>query len=70
MAAQNVDAPGASANPCCPSHPRIILPHLIACPLCAQEGRRATYARTRVEMAVRLAEALERLPRLVVEAAD
>jgi hypothetical protein len=40
------------------------------CPLCAQDARRRTYQRQRQEMAAKLAEAAQRLPKPVLEAAD
>jgi hypothetical protein len=62
MAVLYLDARPAFDNPSCPTHPRVILPHMLTCPLCAQEGRRAAYARQRVEMAARVAEAVQRHP--------
>jgi hypothetical protein len=53
----------------CQAHPRLILLDFMACPICAQDGRRAAYLRQRQDWAIRQAEAVQPPP-VVRDAAD
>lgn len=51
----------------CEAHPSIELPHMLTCPLCAQEARWQAYEAQRVIGMATLAKAAQRLPGPVSE---
>lgn len=46
----------------CEAHPSIELPHMLTCPLCAQEARTAAYAIQRAKMERLMARAAQAAP--------
>lgn len=54
----------------CPEHPEIELPHMITCPLCAQEARRRAYLAQLRSVARQMADAAQRPPRPATEASE
>lgn len=46
----------------CETHPMIELPHMITCPLCAQEARRRAYLAQLAAVAKQMADAAQTAP--------